>query len=593
MPSEIPLEIEPLTRRLHQLFDGHLSASSHRDAGERERNFCSRALAAYAVHNLSGCTVEEAAKAVIDGGGDGGLDALHYAPNANILWVVQSKFIASGSGEPDLGDNEKFVRGVENLLGNRWDAFAQNAKFVALQSSLKLWFADSSLQVRAIIVYSSVKIVSEDRAHTYEGAQQRFNKEDDYLRFNFYNLTSIRDWLTDAQGTLGVEEVVLEIKNPGWVKYPYETLYGLLPLSELHRLKREHGDRIIAANIRRYQGTTDVNSQIEQTAKTEPEHFFYLNNGLTAYCEKLKVDNLDRNDTNRKRFTARGFSIVNGAQTMGAVHGCVDDEENAPEGYVFLKVISLERCEDDRAFADRITRSTNFQNQIVGRDFVSLDAQQIHLTATLSLCGIQYHTKSADERPPQDQFNFDLGEATTACACLEPDLCARVLSNRKSLWSFDKDGDESCFYDRVFPQGRSGRAVWRAVQSQRLVIATLQTLMRTTNGGVQKDFYENCRWLVLHLLFTHKHPQYGAQMELSADETTDLSGATTKIAEALWESCRAQGLVQTETMSDREVYTANRHMRSVFCNANDCARLKAATLGRLNNTQAATSRQVR
>src|SRR5262245_54046247 len=89
-----------------------------------------------------------------------------------------------------------------------------------------------------------------------------------------------------------------------------------------------------------------------------------------------------------------------------------------PEGYVFLKVISLERCVDDREFAGRITRSTNFQNQIGLRDFVAMEEQQERIAKQLVLSGITYHYKDDMDTPAPDAANFTLKEATTASACL-------------------------------------------------------------------------------------------------------------------------------------------------------------------------------
>ena len=95
--------------------------------------------------------------------------------------------------------------------------------------------------------------------------------------------------------------------------------------SALSRLKRlptlfaQHGKRLIAANIRAYKGRTEVNDQILETVREEPQHFFYLNNGLTAFCERLEVHNLDRANVEAKRITAYGLSIVNGAQTLGSL----------------------------------------------------------------------------------------------------------------------------------------------------------------------------------------------------------------------------------------------------------------------------------
>jgi len=192
--------------------------------------------------------VDAAAGAVVDGGGDGGIDAVYHSEATNIVWVVQSKFIRNGRGEPDLGSVVKFKVGLENLLQGRFEAFQA------------------------------------------------------------------------------------------------------------------------------YKGNTAVNEQIAATVRDEPRHFFYLNNGLTAYCERLEVRNIDRANYELKHVRAFGLSIVNGAQTFGSIAdyfaGAATPEL---QGFVFLKLISLERCEDDRGFAERITRSTNFQNQIGAKDFAALD----------------------------------------------------------------------------------------------------------------------------------------------------------------------------------------------------------------------------
>src|SRR5690348_7193818 len=100
--AEKPYEIDHVPPHLHATFDGKVPpAKSGKTENERENNFLSRSLAANAVLKLSGCSPGEAAASLVDGGGDGGIDAVHYSPTSNTLWVVQSKFIESGRGEPD------------------------------------------------------------------------------------------------------------------------------------------------------------------------------------------------------------------------------------------------------------------------------------------------------------------------------------------------------------------------------------------------------------------------------------------------------------------------------------------------------------
>lgn len=590
MPVETPLEILHLPDRLRTLFTGKVAEAVSGTPEEREKNFLSRALAAYAIHKLAGCSIEEAAGSLVDGGGDGGIDAIFYVPATQILWVAQSKFISTGRGEPDLGDVTKFKTGLENLLQGNFDVFRKNGAWQKLIPSLEIYFKNGSIQVRSLLVYSGVNVVSEDRRWLFEGLKRRFSPDSDYLEFCVCNLTTVHDWLIGADQGLGVAKVEMTLLRPGWVKQPYETAFGLLPLKDLADLYAQYGKQLVVANIRAYKGSTEVNDQITATIKEEPEHFFYLNNGLTAYCERLEVNNFDRDNAESKRITAYGLSIVNGAQTLGSVARFFRNSPNSiPEGCVFLKIISLERCEDDRKFAERITRSTNFQNQIGVRDFVALDEQQETIANQLKLSEITYHYKDDVETPAPDESNFTLEEATTASACLaqqkDCNFCARILANRRSLWSMDEiyPAEEllrSC-YSRVFRPDRSARTVWRAVQTQRLVIESMQSNAKASLG-VRKTFFENARWVVLNIIFLRLHPEQGDSLILTAEEIAAVSRAAVEIAEALWEVCVAQGYVTRKTIAGgTEQFEQSRHFRSVFSTASDCQTLRSSLLAKL------------
>jgi len=127
MSGEIPLEIIHLCDRLRQDFSGKLPEATSGTDEEKERNFLSRALAAFAIQYLSGCTLDEAVIAMVDGSGDSGMDALYYSPTAHRLWIVQSKFFANAQGEPSLGDVSKFKNGLEALMQGQFEVFRGNA----------------------------------------------------------------------------------------------------------------------------------------------------------------------------------------------------------------------------------------------------------------------------------------------------------------------------------------------------------------------------------------------------------------------------------------------------------------------------------
>ena len=108
-----------------------------------------RGLAAYAVHFLSGATPEDSATSVTDGSDDNGIDAIHFDPSAKRLYLVQSKWIKDGNGEPSNGDVKKFVAGVHDIFNLRVERF--NAKVRAKQAMLIAALEDPATRYEVVI----------------------------------------------------------------------------------------------------------------------------------------------------------------------------------------------------------------------------------------------------------------------------------------------------------------------------------------------------------------------------------------------------------------------------------------------------------
>lgn len=586
--AERPIEILALPPKLHEMFDGHVPQRTNGEAEALERDFLSRALAAYAMHKLASATIEDAAKSIVDGGGDGGIDSIYFSAATNTLWLVQSKYIHAGLTEPDLGDVTKFKAGVEYLLEGRFDAFAANPAWVKILPQIEAHLKNASTCVRAVLCYSGLSLISEDRKRLFEALKAKVSKEpeDDFFQFHSVNLTTLNDWVTGGDEGVGIESVELEILHAGLITKPHETIYGLITLESLDALHRAHGKRLVSANLRGFKGRTDVNEEIQRTISNEAAVFFYLNNGLTAYCDRLELNNLDRGNAERKRITAKGFAIINGAQTLGSIAKCFAEAqpEAKPSGHAFIKIISLEKCEDDRAFADRISRTANFQNYVGLKDFAA--AYELHgqIARTLVPHNIKYHFKIDDDTPPADETNFDMEEALTACACLKNtndcDFIARVAANRDSLRSlemvFPPEDLLRSRHERVFPPDLSARTVWRAVQAQRIVIPIMRDSARAVTGA-SKAFYGNARWLVLAAIFNRLKPEMGEALELTADEQAAVSAAVTDYAEKLLALCVAKGFASYELAAGGlQVLQSTRDFQSVFKTQGDCQNLFGA-----------------
>lgn len=596
MPDR-PIEILALPGKLHELFDGLLPQKTNGDAEKNERDFLSRALAAYALHKLGGATVQEAADGVVDGGGDGGIDGIYFSPVTNTLWLTQSKYVHSGMNEPELGDVTKFKTGVENLLDGRFDAFAANPLITARRLQLEAALSDSGTQARAVLCYSALPLISDDRKHLFEGLKAKVSKdqEDDFFRFQTVNLTTLNDWVTGADEGPGIEAIELEILRPGLMTTPYETIYGLIALERLKALHQEHGARLIRANIRGFKGSTDVNDDIQKTLTDEAQLFHYLNNGLTAYCDRLELNNLDRTNQERKRVTARGFAIINGAQTLGSIGKCiaVPQEAAAPSGYAFIKIVSLEKCEDDASFAERISRAANFQNHVSLKDFAAAYPLHEQISLTLRPHGVGYHYRLDEDTPAPDDQNFTIEEALTACACLhnaqDCDLLYRVAANRDSLRSlemvFPADQAVRTRHERVFPISLSARTAWRAVQVQRIVLQIMGDAARASTGAA-KSFYTNARWMVLATIFKRLEPQAGEAIALSDDERGAISAAVSDYAEKLLAQAVSKGFASYDPVpGGANLLRTPRDFQSVFKTQGDCQTLFGALKAQLWTTQ--------
>jgi AIPR protein len=588
MSGERPLELEHITARLHADFTSRLPAGNFGDATDRERNFLSRALAAFATHQLAPCDLDEAALAVVDSGGDFGIDAIHFAQQTETLRIVQSKFDNSGRGEPDLGSVSKFCNGVNALLRGDFTPFSQSTQISRRQPELEKALRASALQVRGILVYSGTATLSEDRRYLFDQLRRTFSLDSEYLSLSTYNLTSIHDWISGGDAPQTVDELEFSIERPGWVKTPYETLYDQISLSVLFELWQKHGKRLIAANLRGYKGSTEVNDKIWKTLEEEPEHLFYLNNGLTAYCARLEVNNVDRANHERKRVKAYEFSIVNGAQTLGTIASYSEKVGTVPEGFTSIKLISLRGCADDRAFATPITQTTNFQNQITQRDFVALEVEQAAIANGLALSGICYHYKDTKDSRT-DKTNFTLQEATTALACLGQqsacDLLSCIVRDSSSLWSFEKvypsDVEHPSRYARLFKTVRSARSIWRAVQTQRIVIQAVSG----NEGDAPKEFLNNCIWLVLNLVFLQLRPEIGEPVDLDQNEVSEISNAAREYTKIIWTCCENQGFIKKADPSGVEIVKS---FDSVFSNADDCRALRVAALSSLSFAKPST-----
>lgn len=337
-----PLELDLLCQKLDSDFSNRITGTGNSPEAKRS-NFLSKAIAAFVLHEEAGASLDEAVAASIDGGFDHGIDSVFVAADQTI-WLVQSKYKDKGMGEPELGEVSKFRDGVTDLLHGKWDRF--NDALRDRQATITNALNNEACRIRVVLAYTGTAI-SDDRRHIFSDLERAFNgPTPGFLRCYAYGLATLHDLHLDSLSAQAIEEDI-ELRDFGYIQEPYRAFYGRIDAKRLAELWDEHRDRFVERNLRRFKGSTAVNEGLSETLRQEGHHFFYFNNGVTFLCDSIHEQH--PRDAYRQvgRFHVCGLSIINGAQTVGAIVRKPVAHYDTHPAEVLATFICLENAPDD------------------------------------------------------------------------------------------------------------------------------------------------------------------------------------------------------------------------------------------------------
>ncbi len=463
------IHVNQIENHVRRLFDGLIDLSDAVNAPVEERNniFLSRSLAAYAAHHLSGATVENAAAAVTDGGDDNGLDAVYYDESNKRLYLIQSKWIKNGSGQPENGDIKKFLGGVRDLFNMQFDRF--NHKIREKEHLIIKALNDPSTRYEIIVIHTGSSRVAKHSQRDLDDLAEEMNDTSEVVFISVLNQAAVHNSI--VAGVAG-DPINLEIGLKAWGRKesPHEAYYGLLSGEQMVSWWSKYRTRLFARNLRGMLGETDVNAEMRETLLRRPGDFWYYNNGITIVTRRAQRAMAGGASHDFAIFHCDDVSIVNGAQTVGTIgkFGALN-----PRGVdlVYVPVRIIVRG-DDQHFGEEVTRTNNRQNKIENRDFVALDPEQGRIRSELAVDGIEYQLVRSESVVRSDTA-FDLVEATTALACTSKTVRLPVQLKREigKLWDDIGKGP----YKELFNASVPGLHVWRCVQAQRRIDKALET----------------------------------------------------------------------------------------------------------------------
>ena len=314
----------------------------------------------------------------------------------------------------------------------------------------------------------------------------------------------------------------ISIEKCGHVTEPKTTYFGLVKLKDLVALHKRYDKSLYEKNIRTFLGhKTEVNASIQKTLSEKPEHFVYLNNGVTALCGKI-------NTGGKKRLDVEGFSVVNGAQTIASSAKFAADNPNTDIGSAKVSLTLIQADTDDE-FGNSVTRARNHQNQVFFSDFVALHKEQERLRRELAHLGINYAYKAgAPDGNEIDRFQAE--EAAHALALFHPDPRYVVWLKNEPSSLLDTSSER---YAKLFNPQLTAFQLVNAVRFYRFV---MDRMTRESWGyGQEKLTYKHGSfafgWLLAKQVRTERD---AAKLFDPAKLKTQLSAQADLLRQVLW-----------------------------------------------------------
>jgi hypothetical protein len=498
----------------------------------------SRALAAYAI--VGCCEIDDvlASAAITDGSDDGGIDALYFDRAGSRLIFVQSKFKRQGAA-PAQDEVQKTLTGIRSLRSRRFDGF--NASVRGRLDDIEEALDTPGVRLELHLIFLG-DAIGPHAIQDLNAFAADLNQLGSVFDFRVDGLGVVYDWLIAEQEPATVnDQVVLE--NWGCVVMPRRAIYGQVRAAALAALVESHGKALFERNIRHYLGSIGVNTAIERTVRARPADFFYLNNGITMVAESIVA----APGTNQQcTFALRNFSVVNGAQTAGAIATAAASGAISPDALLLVTIIEIGAAAED--FSVRVTRARNHQNIVRGVDFAALDPNQERLRQELATAGVTYfYRPSAEARARRDDA-ITVEEAAVAIACLgfrprtelelqqhprptnAVDFVVTAKREIGRLWEHD-----GSLYAQLFPADRSGVRVCRLVWVYRFIDSILASTERAENAYHRRMFFRHARYFIMAFVGLQSADVLNrAELDLSDADQTLLSQRTNELAELIY-----------------------------------------------------------
>ncbi|OCX66347.1 hypothetical protein BFP70_05620 [Thioclava sp. SK-1] len=317
---------------------------------------------------------EEIQAGIVDGEHDGGIDSFYTFLDGECVGeevgftlpkksaelevvIIQSKS-TSGFSETPI---DKMISSLRRLLSlsqdfnelTQYNSEVKSRADIFRKSYKRLASKFPSLKIK--VIYACTKSITDVHQNTQLKAQEL--------------VTAIRSLFDEAEVNFefwGAKELLILARTKPTQSFELtfdQSLNGsngyvaLVKLRNFYRFLLGGGSEIrsdlFEANVRDYQGSTEVNQEISNTLESGgTDDFWWFNNGVTILASRAS--------SGGSIITIENPQIVNGLQTSSEIGRFFSNLESDDSRSVMVKVVASENEE----VRDKIIKATNSQNQV-------------------------------------------------------------------------------------------------------------------------------------------------------------------------------------------------------------------------------------
>ena len=331
---------------------------------------------------------------IVDGCGDGGADIILSDPDSENcdLVIGQSKFFNRIKKDDVINSLNKMVSFYNEMKAGHYEQV--NSR---VQSRFLTLDAETSEESKIhFVFYTSAKSPKIfDAENIKKQILSQFTNSDAIeISILFFDDIKKEIETTEAMKPVVESEKILIDETNNFLTYGENAVIVNVSAFSIKQLYAKHNISLLAHNLRYHISGGNIDKEIRDTIKDEPESFWLKNNGLTIICDEFLIDG--------REVHLKNFSIVNGGQTAYALHKSkfLDESHDFWLSCKIIKTVGTTEKEKN-IFSLEIAKAANSQKPIKPADLKANAPEQRSFSQAMRAVGIFYQTKRGENVPRQ------------------------------------------------------------------------------------------------------------------------------------------------------------------------------------------------